>query len=400
MRFSCKAILTGFAKADGTQGVCIQAIINRKRVLFPLGFHVPPDKFSGGKIKSSYPNSYLLNLEIGKAVGRAHEIASEYRLSDRILNTDLFRMEFLNPINKSSFLDFARQELELRKSRIDFRTYQQNKFTLDKLQSFMPKISFSDLSIELVQKYQAFEAGEKYGNADNTINKTLSTWKLYLNAAKRKGIRFNNPFEHIRMSKVTPHKVALTRDELITLVRYFQHPECKDTHRHLLRYFLFSCANGIRVSDIVKLRWEHISNNLITIMPHKTRRKLKTIKIPISDFELSLLPPYDEKSKTVFDCYAAAVSNRYLKEIAKSEHCKIKKKLTYHISRHTFATLFLEQGGRIEVLQDLMGHSEISTTMIYTHISDKRKMEQKKEAFDRIIPEEVQDCNSQLKLAD
>lgn len=49
----------------------------------------------------------------------------------------------------------------------------------------------------------------------------------------------------------------------------------------------------------------------------------------------------------------------------------ITKLLTYHVSRHTFATLFLSRGGRVEVLQKILGHSKIEDTMIYVHIIDE-----------------------------
>lgn len=386
MRFNSKVILSGFTRADGTQGVYLQAIINRKRAIVSLGFFVPENQFVNGRVRSSFPNSDLLNLEIGKALGRAHEIASEYRLSDRFLTPDIFRQEFSNPINKSDFIQFARQELELRKSKIDFRTYQQNLYALDKISKFKSRIQFAELTVELLQRYHNFEVKE-YENQENTINKTFTTWKLYLNAAKRKGIKFNNPFDHFKLSKIKPHKVSLSQLELETLVKYYQSAECKETHRHTLRYFLFSCANGIRISDISLIKWEHINDGVLTIMPQKTRRKKKVVQIPLSDFEVYLLPNYKASSASIFDCYAHPVTNRYLKEIARE--CKIKKSLTYHMSRHTFATLFLERGGGLDVLQDLLGHSEISTTMIYAHLSDKRKLLQKKEVFDNIIPVEL-----------
>jgi site-specific recombinase XerD len=87
-------------------------------------------------------------------------------------------------------------------------------------------------------------------------------------------------------------------------------------------------------------------------------------------------------SGPIFHTYADPVTNRLLKEVAIK--CGIKKRLTFHISRHTFGTLFLERGGRVEVLKELMGHSDIDTTMVYVHMSDKRKTEQKKEAFDKV----------------
>jgi site-specific recombinase XerD len=66
--------------------------------------------------------------------------------------------------------------------------------------------------------------------------------------------------------------------------------------------------------------------------------------------------------------------NKHLKDIARA--VGIRKKLTFHISRHTFATRFLESGGAIEVLQQLLGHTDIATTMIYVTVSSRRKRQQ------------------------
>lgn len=160
-------------------------------------------------------------------------------------------------------------------------------------------------------------------------------------------------------------------------------------HHHVLRYFLFSCRTGLRISDVTRLTWEHINEHNITMPMHKNRkRKKKMINMPITE-ERELLPEYNPKCKTIFDCYADAVTNRLLKDIARD--AKIKKKITYHMSRHTFATTFLEGGGSVEVLQDLMDHEDITTTMIYSHMTDKRKREQKEKAFAKHPPQPLTD---------
>ena len=63
-----------------------------------------------------------------------------------------------------------------------------------------------------------------------------------------------------------------------------------------------------------------------------------------------------------------------MKDIARI--CGIKKRVTFHVGRHTFATQFLIIGGKVEVLQKLMGHSKMETTMIYVHIVDTQKEDQ------------------------
>ena len=66
--------------------------------------------------------------------------------------------------------------------------------------------------------------------------------------------------------------------------------------------------------------------------------------------------------------YTPEYINRELKFIAKA--CNVKKHLTFHVSRHSFATNYLIQGGRVENLQKILGHSSIRETMIYVHIVD------------------------------
>ena len=63
--------------------------------------------------------------------------------------------------------------------------------------------------------------------------------------------------------------------------------------------------------------------------------------------------------------------NAYLKEIA--DICGIKKNLTFHLARHTFATHLLEQGTDLRTIQELMGHTDIKTTAIYLHVSNAYK---------------------------
>lgn len=74
----------------------------------------------------------------------------------------------------------------------------------------------------------------------------------------------------------------------------------------------------------------------------------------------------------LFDCPADQTVNYRLKEIAAI--AGIKKHLTTHVGRHTFGFLYLLMGGKVEELQEIMGHSKIETTMIYTHTDHDRKM--------------------------
>jgi integrase/recombinase XerD len=378
MILSAKAVLAWRPKDDGDHALLLQVILDRKRITFPLGCYISAKDFGRGKVLQSHPNHKDINLVIERQKSKVIEIWSRYHLMDRALNAEILRREFHSVVNRHDFHAFAEKALAVQKLTLDFRTWQQNKFALEKLKRFISPMLFSDLSEEMIIRYEAWEE-KTYGNIPATIAKTLITWKKYLRIAKKEGILFKNPFEQYKIRKTKSHKVALSKEELATLFEYFHKPDCPEAHKHVLRYFLFSCRTGLRISDITRLTWEHIhEHNIIMPMYKNRKRKKKMINMPITA-ERELLPEYNAQTKTIFDCYADAVTNRLLKDIARD--AKIKKKITYHMSRHTFATTFLEGGGSVEVLQDLMDHEDIGTTMIYSHMTDKRKREQKEKAF-------------------
>ena len=79
---------------------------------------------------------------------------------------------------------------------------------------------------------------------------------------------------------------------------------------------------------------------------------------------------------SVFETYTNQVSNRYLKDIMKI--AKIDKKITFHCSRHTFATIALNIGIPIEIVSQILEHSSVKMTEVYSKLWDKTKFEQMK----------------------
>lgn len=381
MSFTLKAVLAFYKKMDATREVCLRVTIDRKSKPIGLGFHILEEHWDATRqeVKVSHPNYLEFNREISRAKEKAHRIASDYRISEKLLRLPDFVDQFTDSSSRRDFIQFARRELKIRAHLVEPATVEQNKYAIDKLEQFQSKISFNELSVEMVQRYVAWE--KKKGNVTNTINKTLTTWKLYLNAAERKGIRFENPFKNYRMEKAHVYKTALTVDEFMRMVKLFletDHVGRKKT----LRCFLFSCVTSLRISDIHRLTWDQLHGDTIVLKPHKTRRTNKILSIPLLKNTTFLLPPKRDNEKRVFEMYSEQYMNRCLKDIA--DDLDIKKTITYHISRHSFATIFLELGGSVEVLQQILDHSEIKTTMVYTHITDTRKRQQMT-AFDNLL---------------
>lgn len=105
----------------------------------------------------------------------------------------------------------------------------------------------------------------------------------------------------------------------------------------------------------------------------KKRVKTNTdITVPLMDIPLSIIEKYRGKQKNnkVLPAMCNQKMNSYLKEIA--DLCGIEKNLTYHMSRHTFATTFLSLGIPIESVSKMLGHTKIQTTQIYARITNNK----------------------------
>ena len=115
----------------------------------------------------------------------------------------------------------------------------------------------------------------------------------------------------------------------------------------------------------------------LIFVPVKTRDvKGEQLRVPLFPPAKKLLLPGD----IPIPPHADHVTHRYLKQIATI--VKINKNITTHVGRHTFGTMSIDRGVRVNVLQKIMGHSSIETTMIYVHLTDKRPMEDISKAFD------------------
>lgn len=138
-------------------------------------------------------------------------------------------------------------------------------------------------------------------------------------------------------------------------------------HREILKTFLFSCFTGLRFSDIENLQFDHIYDDMLIMKPQKTKFIDKTVKIPLCQPAKDLID-YSKKTRKVFHVFSAQYVNRELKQIM--DAVNIRKRITFHCARHTFATMYLRKTNDLAGLQKMLGHSNISETMVYAHALD------------------------------
>lgn len=156
----------------------------------------------------------------------------------------------------------------------------------------------------------------------------------------------------------------LTLDELKAMVSTELPKEIK-TPEEIKNPFLFCCFTGLRFSDVKALRWENIENSTIVLRMKKTK---EIVRVPISENARRFLPEEQEKG-LVFKIGPLNTLTRGLKLWAKE--AGIKKDLHFHMSRHTFGTLALDNGADIYTVSKLLGHRNVETTQIYAKVLDE-----------------------------
>lgn len=174
-----------------------------------------------------------------------------------------------------------------------------------------------------------------------------------------------------KTSEIVPKKeknvrTYLTMDE----VRKLLETECNNPE--VKRAFMFSCFTGLRISDVMALRKENIVGENIVLNQKKT---LEPVIIPIGENARKFL---EDGEGLPFRLPLNNTLNKHVKNWVKK--AGIPKKVTFHIARHSFATLALSSGADLYVTSRLLGHTSVNTTAIYAKIVD----EARKKAIDAI----------------
>lgn len=197
-----------------------------------------------------------------------------------------------------------------------------------------------------------------------------------LNKAERDGIIVKNPGKDIDR-KLKPHaeqksRCYLTLDEIQKIIDTEYKPD-----NDIKPAFLFCCFSGLRYSDVQKLTWGEI-----TVSPEgyaqietNMQKTGKDITIPLSDNALKWLPERSGQpsASRIFYKLPDQVTNADVRLRTIIKKAGITKHVTFHVARHTFATLTLTYGADLYTVSKLLGHSNIRTTQIYAKIVDESK---------------------------
>lgn len=284
------------------------------------------------------------------------------------------------------FLEYYRKMCDDRAKNQESRGNYQNWFScLKHLERYCSEdTTFRDITPEWIEGFKSFldttgkdlhKSNCKNGDhvkplAQNSKVSYFNKFRACINQAYDDRIIPINPLRGIEGFKTEETgRVYLTFDE----VKKLANTPCKKPV--LKRAFLFSCLTGLRKSDIERLRWRDVENfGDYTRINFKQKKTGGREYLDISDQAVPFMGERGNDKDLVFSGFK--YSAYLLVELSKwCIRAGIKKDVTFHTGRHTFAVLMITEGVDLYTVSKLLGHKEISTTQIYAKVVDKVKQE-------------------------
>ncbi|HOW30152.1 MAG TPA: site-specific integrase [Bacteroidales bacterium] len=338
------------------------------------------------RIKSNAPNSSRLNRLLTAKYeelqgGVIDGITKHKNLTVRDLKEMIYGQE------PTDFFKFADEACEAYMRAGQVGTHDRSKSIIEKIKQFTDNqpLNFQDIDVDFLNRYERF-CQTKFQNKMNTIHMNMKFIRKLFNDAYRLELIDHKdiPFNKYKMKTEKTQRVYLTEDELTAFENALVTPGTRmDLHKDM---FVFACyAGGLRVSDVLQLTWENYDGENIHVSVRKTKSQLSFLlpdrareiidkyrpeKYGPTDYIFPMLTDDLKRDDLILMdneiSRATAYINKNLGLIAKK--AKLSKHISFHISRHTWATRALTKGISIDKVSKILGHADISETQIYAKI--------------------------------
>ena len=232
---------------------------------------------------------------------------------------------------------------------------------------------------------------EKQGMSTATVSRNIASIKAFFLFLLKKGLIKEDPSENLKPPKIEKKSpVILTVEEIGLLLEQPKGASPKDIRDKAMLELLY--ATGIRVSELINLKVKDVNLSMNYIKCHDNNKERV---IPITTEARDALYYYlknarevmckEEQEYLFINCQGAPMTRQGFWKIIKYYASKagIKKDTTPHTIRHSFAMHLVNNGADLKSVQEMLGHSDISTTQIYMKASANTKL---KEVYDKAHP--------------
>jgi integrase len=290
----------------------------------------------------------------------AYQFLRQFNLQQRLIESK--SLQYTLAIFKEEYLNYSI-------SAHTHKTYLNNKISLEQMYKFMGDVLLKDIGIQDIEKFLAYKI-------KNTSRWTGKKLYAHLASAFQRAVVWEklstNPFRKVTKPK-TPEMIPkyFTIDDLAKLLEVVDDQLFKDI-------IVLAVSTGMRLGEVVNLQWGHIDFQRKQLIVQNTNlfntKSKRNRRIPISNDLFPILAKMERRSQCDFVFHSDGkqlrpdyVTKKFKRFVRSSN---IDKTLHFHSLRHSTASLLVQANVPIYTVKEIMGHSQITTTMIYSHLSE------------------------------
>lgn len=338
-----------------------------------------------GRAKNSKVASRELNRFLEDVRARLYQIQGKFVADGKHYTAQMIKNVFQGKSTRHKTLliiynNHNKEISELVGREFSSGAYLRHLRTARHLKSFILKeygyddINVKEVDLKFIKRFEHFLKINLKSCGQNTVTKYVTNLKKIMRICYANDWISKDPFYHWKAKWKKVERDILNERELKILME----TEISNQRLEQVRdVFVFCCFTGLSYIDVEKLSNNHIVLNMngekwIKINRSKTDTKSSIPLLPVAE---RIIKKYNADFNNTSDKLLPVISNQklnlYLKELAFI--CNIDKKLTFHLSRHTFATtVTLANGVPIESVSKMLGHSSLKTTQVYAKVIDEK----------------------------
>lgn len=377
---------SNYVNKEGKTSVMLRIYLNNERLsLGSTGIAITASQWDKDKerIKGRTTDALSTNLQLDNIASGLQAIFRKIEMSDD-LSLERIKSEFLGKKDEIDTLIqlFEKHNTDISKQvgiSVSKATLQKYNVCKHHFSDFLDKqykrndLKLTELTYLVIREFDLY-LRTVVGQNSNTATKTMKTFKTITLLGQKMGVLLHDPFMNHRFHLEPVNRGFLTDEEILLIAN----KEIGIPRLELVRdIFIFSCFTGLAYIDVSNLTPDHIVTlgDKQWIMTQRQKTSVET-NILLLDIPKAIIdkycdnPAYPKRENKLFPILSNQKMNAYLKEIA--DLCGIKKNLTFHLARHTFATMSLSKGVPMESVSKMLGHTNIKTTQIYARITNKK----------------------------
>ena len=351
--------------------VQVEAYLKGYKKYFSTHVYLKPIQWNEKKKRIvRHPHANELNQLLGEMLVNLEKAEIDLWKKGKPITLEALKRAVAEQVKDGDFLAFILQEIKT--SSLKVGTRMNHLSTYNVLKKFNKTISFNEVTYEFLKAFELFLHEQHYHV--NTIAKHMKHLKRFLNIAIYKELveKQHYAFRKYKIKTVENKHSFLTPDELDRLEN-LSLSEKDIKFQKTLDAFLFCCYAGLRYSDFTKLK----EKNFFTLqgntwLYYQSVKTGTNVRIPLNLlFEGKPLKLYNKYRENLPLFFSLKDNSNINKELDKIAHlAQLDKEISFHTARHTNASLLIYKGVNITTVQKLLGHKNVKTTQIYTHIMD------------------------------